>query len=79
MIFLSSSNPYEIPVIEVFGTTEITGFFQNLYAILFPVMPFLMIGVAALLAGVLINVFRKIFSFDTLTGKKDEFDYDDED
>jgi hypothetical protein len=78
MLFLSS-NPYEVPVIEVFGQTEIAGFFQNLYAVLFPVMPFVMIGVAAALAGVLITVFRKIFSLDTLSGKKDEYDYKDED
>ena len=68
-------NPYEVPVIEVFGPTEIAGFFQNLYAVLYPAMPFLMIGAAAALAGVLITVIRKIFSFDTLSGREDEYEY----
>lgn len=68
----------EVPVIEVFGPAEISAFFQNVYAMLYPVMPFLMIGAATALAGVLITVIRRIFDFETLSGKKDEYKYKEE-
>jgi hypothetical protein len=65
-----------VPVIEVFGPAEIAGFFQNLYAVLYPAMPFVMIGVATALVGVFLTVIRKVFSYDTLR-KNDEYEYDD--
>lgn len=68
-----------VPVVEVFGPAEISAFFQNVYAMLYPAMPFLMIGAATALAGVLITVIRRIFDFDTLTGEKDEFKYNEKD
>jgi hypothetical protein len=69
----------EVPVVEVFGPAEISAFFQNVYAMLYPAMPFLMIGAATALAGVLITVFRRIFDFETLTGKQDDYKYKEED
>ena len=68
-------NPYAVPVIDIIGPTEIAGFFQNLYAIMTPAMPFLMIAVATALAGYLIVVVRSVFSFGTITDKKDEYEY----
>jgi hypothetical protein len=69
------ANPYEVPVIDIIGPTEVAGFFQNVYSIMTPAMPFLMIAAATALAGYLIVVVRSVFSFGTIADKKDEYEY----
>jgi hypothetical protein len=67
-----------LPLVEIFGPTEIAGFFQNVYALMYPAMPFLMIGAATALAGILITVLRRVFSFNTLISDEEE-DYNKKD
>jgi hypothetical protein len=69
------ANPYEVPIIDIIGPTEVAGFFQNVYSIMTPAMPFLMIAAATALAGYLIVVVRSVFNFGTITDKKDEYEY----
>ena len=68
----------ELPLVQIFGPNEIAGFFQNVYALMYPAMPFLMIGAATALAGILITVLRRVFSFNTLMGDED-YDYNKKD
>ena len=72
------TNPYYVPVVPIFGPTEIAGFFQNVYAIMTPAMPFLMIAAATALAGYLITVVRGVFGFENLSGKENEYEYKDD-
>ena len=72
------ANPYEVPVIDIIGPTEVAGFFQNVYAIMTPAMPFLMIAAATALAGYLIIVVRSVFGFGNVTGKENEYEYKDD-
>jgi hypothetical protein len=72
------TNPYEVPVIDIIGPTEIAGFFQNLYAIMTPAMPFLMIAVATALAGYLITVVRTVFGFGNVSGKENDYEYNED-
>jgi hypothetical protein len=69
------ANPYEVPIIDIIGPTEVAGFFQNVYSIMTPAMPFLMIAAATALAGYLIVVVRSVFNFGTITDKKDGYEY----
>ena len=69
----------ELPLIQVIGPDEVQQFFDAVYAVLYPVMPLIMIGLATAFAAYLITVVRRVFSFSNYDKKREDYDdYEDD-
>lgn len=53
----------ELPLINFFTADMVGVFFQNVYAIMYVIMPLLIISVATALAGYLVSIIVNIFSY----------------
>lgn len=69
----------ELPLIQFLTNERASDLWQFIYALLYVVMPLLLIWLAIQYSGYLISVLRDAFTYDRMKKDSDYEEYDDED